>query len=102
MNTQQDLQKAVEHHRAGRLREAEAIYGTLLASDPRHADVLNLLATMQRQRGELAAAIDLARRAIAARPNVADFHFNLAEGLRASGQLEEAIAAYVESLRINP
>lgn len=102
MDTQQDLQKAVEHHRAGRLREAEAIYRTLLASDPRHADVLNLLATMQRQRGELAAAIDLARRAIAARPNVADFHFNLAEGLRASGNLEEAIGSYVECLRINP
>ena len=40
----QAFQLALQHHQAGRLAEAEAIYRQILAVEPRHADVLHNLA----------------------------------------------------------
>ena len=40
---QQAMQRAVEHHRAGRLSEAEAIYRDVLVAQPQQADALYLL-----------------------------------------------------------
>ena len=39
----QSLDSALVHHRAGRLREAEAIYRAILAQFPRQPDALHLL-----------------------------------------------------------
>ena len=34
---------ALDHHRAGRLREAESLYRQILAANPNHADTLQML-----------------------------------------------------------
>ena len=39
---EQQLQAGIEHHRAGRLRDAENVYRSILADDPKQADALNL------------------------------------------------------------
>jgi tetratricopeptide (TPR) repeat protein len=47
------MQMAAEHHRAGRLTAARAMYQEVLALDPRHADALFLLGVLERQSGQL-------------------------------------------------
>ena len=47
----QQLELALAHHRAGRLREAAAVYATLLARDARQIDVLHLLGLVCYQLG---------------------------------------------------
>ena len=53
------LRRGLAHHRAGRLAEAEAVYRAILASDPNHADALQLLGTIAHQVGQHGAAIEL-------------------------------------------
>ncbi len=47
------MQIAAEHHRAGRLTAAKAMYQEVVALDPRHADALFLLGVLERQTGQL-------------------------------------------------
>ena len=47
------MQIAAEHHHAGRLAAARAMYQEVLALDPRHADALFLLGVLDRQAGRL-------------------------------------------------
>ena len=51
MTIDQAMQIALEHHRAGRLAEAEAIYRQVLARCPDHADALHLLGVLAGQTG---------------------------------------------------
>jgi predicted TPR repeat methyltransferase len=44
---------AAEHHRAGRVPAAKAMYQEVLALDPRHSDALFLLGVLERQAGRL-------------------------------------------------
>jgi Ni,Fe-hydrogenase III small subunit len=43
------LADGLQHHRAGRLTEAERIYRQILTMNPRHADSLHLLGMPTRQ-----------------------------------------------------
>ena len=65
------LEKALGHHRAGRLAEAETIYRQILAVDAQHADSLHLLGMLEHQRGHHDIAIEMIRAAIAVNQNVA-------------------------------
>jgi tetratricopeptide (TPR) repeat protein len=47
------MQIAAEHHRAGRMAAARAMYQEVLELDPRHADALFLLGVLDRQAGRL-------------------------------------------------
>jgi tetratricopeptide (TPR) repeat protein len=57
---------------------------------------------MHQQCGHSARAIELIRQAIALRPDVADFHANLAEAQRALGQHEQAVASCRAALDLRP
>ena len=96
------LQTGFEHHRAGRLREAEAIYRTILQQQPRHPDALHLLGVMAHQIGKNDAAVELIEDAIKANPNEPDFYNNCGEAYRALGSLERAITCYQQALAIRP
>ena len=93
-----DIHSAIERHRAGLLESAEEAYRAVLQQEPNNGVALNLLSTVERQRGRYCAAIELARRAVAVAPDSAFFHFNLGESLRAAGQYAAAIAAYQLSI----
>ncbi len=96
------LAAAFDHHRAGRLAEAEAIYKRILDCQPDHADALHLLGMITYRRGGLDAAVDLIGRAIAADDAVANFHTNLGNVLAAKGLKQDAIAAYLRALALDP
>jgi len=90
---------AVEHHRAGRLAQAETCYERLLRIDPRHADALHLLGVAAHQRGDHHRAVDCIRRAIAQNDAFAPYHSNLGAAYRSMGRLDDAIGCYREALR---
>lgn len=96
------LQLALDHHGAGRIPEAEAIYRQILAADPRHPHALHLLGLLAYQAGNLTKAMELIEAAIQSRGDVPDFHANLGEAFRAAGNLERAIACHREAVRLEP
>jgi len=100
--TQATFQSALQHHEAGRLREAEAEYRRVLLQDPRRHDVIQMLARLAHQSGKHVAAAALLRQAIAMAPRVAEYHSNLGMVLATSGQLNEAIVAFQQALALRP
>lgn len=96
------LRLAVEHHRGGRLQEAQNIYREILTVERENADALHLLGVVAHQTGRHRAAVDLIKRAIEQNPARSDFHSNLGAALLALGKLEDAISAFRRALGINP
>lgn len=96
------LAEALEHHRQGRLDEAAALYGALIAKQPRHADALNLLGVVALQKGDAEHAVPLIVSALEVRPETSDFHNNLGEAHRALGDIVAAEAQYREAVRLDP
>ncbi len=96
------LTGALEHHQAGRLAEAEAVYREILASDPSNVDALHLLGMAVAQAGERGPAIDLIGRAIHGNPAVPAFHNNLGTVLQAEGRLAEAVRSFRRGLELDP
>ena len=100
--TDESLQFALAHHRAGRLAEAEAIYRQVIADDAQNPQALNLLGALAMQTGRLPQAIDLLGRAVAARPQAASFHCNLGEACRRMERLDEAVAHFRRAIDVDP
>ena len=99
---EQAFEVALQHHRSGRLVEAETLYRQILAVEPRHADALHLLGTIAGGAGRKDLAVQLIRQAIALVPNSHFFHSNLGNVLRELGQRDEAVAEYRRALQIKP
>ncbi len=101
-----DLQRlfarATEHHRAGRLKEAEAEYRRVLAAEPGHADSLHFLGLIAAQLGHSDIAIELIGNAIRIQPFMPDYHNNLGLALSAADRLEEAAQRFRDAIRLQP
>ncbi len=96
------LEQAIEHHQAGRLPQAEALYREVLRIQPGQPDALNLLGVMANNAGQPELAIDLIGQAIARLPTEANFHGHLAAAYEAAGRVADAIRHYREAIRLNP
>ena len=96
------FQIALEHHRAGRLAEAEGIYRQILAAEPCYADALHFLGVIAHQSGRHDLAVELIGKAIAVKPEYAEAHNNLGVALSQQGRLNEAMVAYRRALEIRP
>ncbi len=68
---------ALQHHRVGRLSEAEAAYGEVLAVDPENIDALHFLGVIAYQRGEHGRAEELISRALSRNASNAPAYSNL-------------------------
>jgi Tfp pilus assembly protein PilF len=97
----QAVDRALAHHRAGRLGEAEKIYRQVLVRHPSHPDALQLLGVCYGQSGQPQKAVALISRALAIRPDVAEFHGNLGEFLRVLGRIPESIASFQRAIALN-
>ena len=93
---------ALEHHRAGRLAEAQRGYRQVLDAVPEHADALHMLGVIAHQNGQNDEAVSLIGEAIGRNGNIPAFHNNLGSALRAQGLLEQAEAAYRRALALKP
>ena len=93
---------ALEHHRAGRLAEAEKGYRALLQREPQHADSLNLLGVIALQTGNVGSALALVQRAVALRPDAAPCRNNLGQVLERLGRDDEAAGCYEAAIELDP
>ena len=97
-----ELQKAVGLHQRGQLDQAAASYRAVLAQAPEQVDALHMLGVLEAQRGNLTAAVDLIRRAIAIDPNNPAAHNNCGNALRDLKRTDEALASFDRALALKP
>jgi predicted O-linked N-acetylglucosamine transferase (SPINDLY family) len=96
------LRQAMEHHQAGRLREAEQVYRQALTLDPGHPETLALMGILAGQGGNLPAAVELFLRALKRDPRNAQIHHNLGETYRHLGDFAKAKMALHRAIEFDP
>ncbi len=96
------LREGIDHHRAGRLSEAAAIYRRILSADPRHAEAMHLLGVVAHQTGQHDAAIRLISGAIQIDGSRGAYYSNLGEACRAAGKLDEAKRSFLAAIQHEP
>jgi tetratricopeptide (TPR) repeat protein/ubiquinone/menaquinone biosynthesis C-methylase UbiE len=99
---EQRFAQALTLHQRGQLAEAERLYRQVLSRHPDHLDALNLLGVLALQGGRNQEAIDFLTRALARNDRVADFHNNIAEAYRRTGQLDSAAAHFAKATELEP
>ena len=97
---QELLATALRHHQAGQLDAAEAGYRQVLRQVPDHADALQLLGTLEGQKGRLDEGVALLARALEVDPQGLHIRQNLAILLRRMGQVEAALPHLEEIWRL--
>jgi tetratricopeptide (TPR) repeat protein len=96
------IQLALQHHQAGRLREAEQIYRSLLSKNPDHFPANYYLGVIALQTGNHEQAQNFLSRAVALEPNNADANNNLGVALMLQGKTAEAADCFRKALAANP
>jgi predicted O-linked N-acetylglucosamine transferase (SPINDLY family) len=96
------IRNAFDSHRAGRLAEAERLYGEILKAEPHHLDALFLLGSLNFQRGDSAAALARFDQALAIKPDMADALAGRGAALSSLDRHQEALAAYDKALALRP
>jgi tetratricopeptide (TPR) repeat protein len=81
--------------------ESRELFRHAVLADEEHHQAWNYLALSYLALGDLAAAIESARRAVKLRPRYADYRNNLGEAYLASKDCEPAISEFSEAVEIN-
>jgi tetratricopeptide (TPR) repeat protein len=100
--TAADLAAAERDVRAGRLKDAIALYERVLAREPGHALALNNLGVALRRAGEGERAVQCFAAAVRGNPRNADAHYNLGNALRDAKRYDDAVECYRRALKLNP
>ena len=96
------LAQSAQLYCKGRVREALDIAIQGLAVDPNNADLLNHRGVFAARLGDAAAAEAAYRRAIEAKPDGAESHYNLGNLLKAQDRSQEAATAYQRAIALKP
>ncbi len=88
--------------RSGQPRRALTICHELLTLQPDRPDLSSFAGTLAFQLGDIQEAVAFHRRAVAIKPHVAEFQYNLGSALGRLGRPEEAMAAYRIALVLRP
>jgi len=102
VDAEEDLQKAIGFHQAGKLRQAELVCQQILQIHPWNVNTLHLLGVIAYQVENFEIAGDLIGQAIEVEPNQSSFFFSLGLVLKKQGKLAEAVNAYYKVLEIDP
>jgi predicted O-linked N-acetylglucosamine transferase (SPINDLY family) len=98
--TEELLQTATDHHRAGRFAEARRLYGQVLARAPAHALALYRSGLLELQDGHADAALALVEQAAAADAAEPRYQFVLGQARQTLRRWDEAIAAYRSAVHL--
>lgn len=96
------LAAAIAGHRQGRIAEAEAVYRSVLAAEPEHAEARHMMGIVHLQQGRPADAEAEIRHAIRVKPDEAKYFNSLGNALMALGRTDEALEAFDAALRRDP
>ncbi|MDO7572965.1 MAG: hypothetical protein MUQ99_11280, partial [Pseudomonadales bacterium] len=96
------LEQALIQHRAGQLRNAEALYQGILNEAPEHPDALHLLGLIRGEQGQEQIGIELIERALRKRPLAAAYHHNIAGLYRRVGDMALASARFQDAFTLKP
>lgn len=92
----------LQHHLAGELDKAQALYNQALRADPDSADALNLSGAIAFTSKRIDDAIRLIGKAIRLKPTHLDAHLNLAEAFETAGRRQEAIETCQKAFVVAP
>ena len=101
-NDRRTLALALEHQRAGRIDDAEALFRRLLDADPADADALHGLGLVALGRGDIATALDLVEEATERNPQSALFMSNLAAVHHKARLVERARECAERAIALDP
>jgi len=93
---------ALQHHQAGRVREANQVCRQILAADPNDVAALHLTGLIALQVGLNDVALDALGHAVALGPKIPDLRVAVAEALQRVGRLDEAVVHYRAALALDP
>jgi predicted O-linked N-acetylglucosamine transferase (SPINDLY family) len=96
------LDRAIEHHRAGRLAQAEALCRQILAAAPKSFAALCLFGDVAYDQGRIKEAIELLNRALKIDPESAPCRIRLGTALIAAGRRAEAEEQLFEAVSKKP
>ncbi len=96
------FKRAVQHHQAGQLSEALALYDQAAILDPGNVAAYCNKAAIQAAQGKYEDAKGTLGRAIPFGPEDPDIHYALGNCLTALGRLDEAIDAYALAVKFKP
>lgn len=98
----QQIAQAAEHHRAGRLEEAEAIYREILRRDPRNLEALRLLALIAMSTEHYGQAEQLLKRAVEIAPDFLAAWIDLSRTQLERLDLPAAFASIERAAELSP
>lgn len=90
LTIEQAFQQAVEHHRAGRLPNAEGLYRAVLNAQPAHPDANHNLGVLAMQVKNVAAALPYLKTALEANPAQGQYWLSYIEALIDAGRRSDA------------
>ncbi len=96
------LHQAFEHHRTGRLREAEETYHQVLALDANNVRALQLLGILAQQANRHDIALQYLRESIALDPSQPEAFYNLGNSLLNTKQFDAAADAFATAMKLSP
>ncbi|SDA81058.1 MULTISPECIES: tetratricopeptide repeat protein [unclassified Janthinobacterium] len=91
VNLDAELQRAIEHHQAGRYAEAEALYLSIVQAQPYHAVANHNVGLLAGQLGFHEAALPYLRTALSVNPDEGQFWLSYATGLLSAQQAEHGL-----------
>ncbi|SFM97818.1 O-linked N-acetylglucosamine transferase, SPINDLY family protein [Dokdonella immobilis] len=97
---QQMMGRATQHHRAGNLEEAKALYREVLKSQPGNPDALHLFGLACHQQGDHATAVAYIRQAVERVPEQPVLRNNLGDALHKAGDLTAAAEQLQQALKL--
>ena len=90
LTIEQALQRAIEAHKAGKLQDAEGLYRSILAAQPKHPDANHNLGVLAVSLDKTELALPLFKTALEANPNQGQFWISYIDALIKTNQLESA------------
>jgi protein O-GlcNAc transferase len=96
------LERAIGHHQAGQLADAERLYLQILQGDPDDFDAKHLLGVIRHQQGRSVEAADLIAAALRVNPQSARALSNYGLILSELGRYEDALGALDRAVQANP
>jgi predicted TPR repeat methyltransferase len=97
-----DYQLALQHHQAGRLKEAEGLYRRVLEKNPSDANALRMLGVLAAQVNRNDIAADFLQQALNLLPENALLHAELAEVQRRLGKFQLAMQHVQRAIALSP